>query len=240
MIKRIKNRLKKIVFSEKKSPIQVLGTFNKADNVQLDNVMINIGPKAKLTLLSGAKIQNYKIVIEEGEMIVGENSILQQGNNSLIPSIYINKGIIDIGSHNNIKADFCVRFGGKCTIGQYNCLNELTEVRCDERIDIGDFNLISYECMIFDTNTHCIYLPEKRRELTIKDFPDIGIEYEKPITKPVSIGNDCWVGKRSVILKGCEIGDESILSACCVVTKNVPKNHLAYGNPAHIKPKIQA
>jgi acetyltransferase-like isoleucine patch superfamily enzyme len=85
-----------------------------------------------------------------------------------------------------------------------------------------------------------MYLPEKRRELTIKDFPNIGIEYEKPMTKPISIGNDCWVGKRSVILKGCQIGDEAVLSACSVVTKNVPKKHLAYGNPSQFKPILKS
>jgi acetyltransferase-like isoleucine patch superfamily enzyme len=240
MINKVKNKLKKIFGSKIASSNQVLGTFIKSDNVELDNVSIKMGTKAKLTLLNGVKIKNYNIVIEEGEMIVGENSILQQGNNSLIPSIYINKGVLNIGNNNNIKADFCIKFGGKCTIGEYNCLNELTEVRCDEKIDIGSFNLISYECMIYDTNTHCMYLPEKRRELTIKDFPNIGIEYEKPMTKPISIGNDCWVGKRSVILKGCQIGDEAVLSACSVVTKNVPKKHLAYGNPSQFKPILKS
>ena len=240
MIQKIKNRIKQIFAGNHSSENEILGVFIKKQNVQLDNVTIKLGAKAKLTLLSGVKIQNYKIVIEEGELIIGENSILEQGNSSLIPLIYISSGKLVIGHHNNIKAEFCIRFGGNCTVGNYNCFNELTEVRCDERIDIGDFNLISYECMIYDTNTHCVYSPEKRRTITTQDFPYIGIEREKPVTKPIIIGSDCWIGKRAVILKGCEIGNEVTLSACCVVTKNVPFNHLAYGNPAHIKSKINS
>ena len=97
--------------------------------------------------------------------------------------------------------------------------------------------MISYQCMIYDTNSHVMYAPEKRRELTIKDFPDIGREYEKPLTKAASIGNDCWLGKRAVILKGSKIGNNSVVAACCVVTGEVPENNLAYGNPAVLKPK---
>lgn len=237
MIQRIKNKLKNIFEKPDLSTFQINGIFEKADNVILSNVFIKVGKNAKLTLLNGVNIQNYKIVIEEGDMIVGENTVLQQGNNSLVPSIYINKGSLIIGNNNHIKADFCIRFGSKCKIGEYNCLNELTEVRCDEQIEIGDFNLISYECMIYDTNTHCVYSPEMRRKITIKDFPNIGMEYEKPVTKPVFIGNDCWIGKRAVVLKGCNIGHQTIISACSVVTKSVPDFHMAYGNPAQVKPK---
>lgn len=240
MIQKIINRIKNIANRFNFSNNQILGTFIKKENVTLSNVEIKIGVKAKLTLLEGVKIHNYKIVIEEGELIIGENTILEQGNSSIIPSIYISSGKLEIGHHNVIKAEFCIRFDGHCTIGNYNCLNELTEVRCDEKIDIGDFNLISYECMIYDTNTHCIYPPIQRRIITTQDFPAIGIEREKPMTKPIIIGNDCWIGKRAVVLKGCIIGNEAILSACSVVTKSVPAHHMAYGNPALIKSKVNS
>ncbi len=92
--------------------------------------------------------------------------------------------------------------------------------------------------MIYDTNTHVMYAPEKRRQMTMKDFPDIGMEYEKPVTKPVIIGSDCWFGKRAVVLKGCNIGNGVVVSTNSVVTKNVQADHIAYGNPSQIKPKV--
>lgn len=109
---------------------------------------------------------------------------------------------------------------------------ERTEIRCDHLIEIGDYNMISYECMIYDTNTHCLYTKEKRRDMTRHDFPRIGQEYEKPVTSPVKIGNDCWIGKRAAILKGVTIGDECIVGTLAVITKRVNNNMLCYGNPA--------
>lgn len=48
------------------------------------------------------------------------------------------------------------------------------------------------------------------------------------------IGKHCFIGARSVILPGLEIGDESIVGAGSVVTKNVPRRSIVAGNPAQI------
>ena len=48
------------------------------------------------------------------------------------------------------------------------------------------------------------------------------------------IGNHVWIGKRAIILKGVTIGDGSIVGMGAVVTKDVPSNSLAVGNPAKI------
>lgn len=48
----------------------------------------------------------------------------------------------------------------------------------------------------------------------------------------VKIGNNCFIGANSTILKGVEIGDNCIIGACSVVTKNVESNSVFVGNPA--------
>ncbi len=53
--------------------------------------------------------------------------------------------------------------------------------------------------------------------------------------RPVRIGARVFVGARAVILKGVTIGDDAIIGAGAVVTKNVPERHLAAGNPAVLK-----
>jgi maltose O-acetyltransferase len=53
-------------------------------------------------------------------------------------------------------------------------------------------------------------------------------------SKPVSIGNDCWIGGNSVILPGIKIGDGCTIGAGSVVTKDIPDNSLAVGNPAKV------
>jgi acetyltransferase-like isoleucine patch superfamily enzyme len=48
------------------------------------------------------------------------------------------------------------------------------------------------------------------------------------------IGNHCFIGARSIILPGLEIGDESIVAAGSVVTKDVPPRSIVAGTPAQI------
>ena len=55
---------------------------------------------------------------------------------------------------------------------------------------------------------------------------------------PITIGNDVWIGGSCVILPGVTIGDNSIVAAGSVVTKDVPSNVIVAGNPAKILKNI--
>ena len=55
---------------------------------------------------------------------------------------------------------------------------------------------------------------------------------------PVEIGNDVWVGGNSVILPGVKIGNNVVIGAGSVVTKNIPDNVIAAGNPCKVIRKI--
>ena len=52
--------------------------------------------------------------------------------------------------------------------------------------------------------------------------------------RPVKIGNDVWIGTRVLILPGVQVGDQAILGAGAVVTKDVPARAIAAGNPARV------
>lgn len=54
------------------------------------------------------------------------------------------------------------------------------------------------------------------------------------LPKPVTIGNHVWIAPNTLILKGVTIGDGSIIGSNSVVTKNIPDNCLAVGQPARI------
>lgn len=54
------------------------------------------------------------------------------------------------------------------------------------------------------------------------------------ISKPVHIGNNVWIGCNCVILPGVTIGDNAVVAAGAVVTKDVPENSVAAGVPAKI------
>lgn len=62
-----------------------------------------------------------------------------------------------------------------------------------------------------------------------------GREYAKPIT----IGNNVWIGGSAVINPGVTIGDNAVIASGAVVTKDVPPNAVVGGNPARIIRKIE-
>lgn len=113
--------------------------------------------------------------------------------------------------------------------------------RCDYgyNIELGKNVYFNFNCVILDCN-----------KVKIGDNTFIGpnvqiytaihpIEYEKRIkgqecAKPVFIGNNCWIGGSAVILPGVVIGDNTVIGAGAVVTKNIPPNSIAVGNPARV------
>ena len=55
---------------------------------------------------------------------------------------------------------------------------------------------------------------------------------------PVKIGNMCWIGANTIILPGVTIGDNSVIGAGSVVTKDIPANVVAFGSPCHVYREI--
>jgi maltose O-acetyltransferase len=53
-------------------------------------------------------------------------------------------------------------------------------------------------------------------------------------SKPVTIGDQVWIGGNSIIFPGVSIGNNVTIGAGSVVTKNIPDNVLAYGNPCRV------
>ena len=61
----------------------------------------------------------------------------------------------------------------------------------------------------------------------------------KLITAPITIGNNVWIGGGVIVLPGVTIGENSIIGAGSVVTKDIPANCLAFGNPCNIVRQIK-
>jgi maltose O-acetyltransferase len=60
----------------------------------------------------------------------------------------------------------------------------------------------------------------------------------KENAKPVTIGDDCWIGGGAIICPGVTIGSRCVIGAGAVVTKNIPDDSLAVGNPAKVIRKL--
>jgi acetyltransferase-like isoleucine patch superfamily enzyme len=101
-----------------------------------------------------------------------------------------------------------------------NCSLRGTVIHSRNKIIIGDNCMFGPGTVILDNDSHNTSLnPSLRRTGKIAD-------------KPVVIGNNVWVGMRSIIIKGVNIGDNSIIAAGSIVTRDIPSNQLFGGNPA--------
>ena len=67
-----------------------------------------------------------------------------------------------------------------------------------------------------------------------------GTPYDIEFGKPVTIGNDCWIASNVVICAGVTIGENCVIGAGSVVTRDIPPNSLAAGNPCRVIRRIEA
>lgn len=93
----------------------------------------------------------------------------------------------------------------------------------DTHIYIGNHTMIGPNVVIA-TGGHPL-LPELRQK---------GYQYNAP----VHIGKNCWIGAGAIIVPGITIGDHSVIGAGSVVTKDIPSNVLAVGNPCKVLREI--
>lgn len=97
-----------------------------------------------------------------------------------------------------------------------------TSITCrTTSITVGDGSMIAPNVIIVDSDFHAIWPPQNRI---------FNMAYDSD--RPVTIGRNVWVGMNSLILKGVNIGDNSVIAAGSIVVKDIPANVLAGGNPA--------
>jgi len=113
--------------------------------------------------------------------------------------------------------------------------------RCDYgyNIHVGHNFFANFDCVILDVcevriGDNCLLAPGVHIYTATHPLdPAVratGAEYGKPVT----IGNDVWIGGRAVINPGVTIGDNVVIASGAVVTKDVPANAVVGGNPAKI------
>lgn len=133
------------------------------------------------------------------------------------------------GIDNVKRSQIIVLPGAKLEIGDYVGMSQVS-ITCNEHIVIGSHVQIGAGTMIFDTNFH-------NTNWEVRRNPIEDIQTAK--TAPVFIGDDCFIGTRSIICKGVTIGPRSIIAAGSVVVKDIPSGCIAGGNPCKVIKSLQ-
>ena len=115
-----------------------------------------------------------------------------------------------------IESNFYCDYGYNIFIGENFYMNHNCVILDGAKVEFGDNVFIGPNCGFY-TAGHPIEVELRNK----------GLEYAKPI----KVGNNVWFGGNVVVLPGVIIGDNVTIGAGSVVTKDIPSNVVAYGNP---------
>lgn len=131
----------------------------------------------------------------------------------------------DVGEGCYITPPFYANWGGKhLHLGDHVYSNFGLTIVDDTHIYVGDHTEFGPNVTIA-TAGHPI-LPELRGSLALQ------------YNLPVHIGRNCWIGAGAVIMPGVTIGDDTVIGAGSVVTKDIPSGVVAVGNPCRVMREI--
>lgn len=123
------------------------------------------------------------------------------------------------GNNITVESNFWCDYGYNIEVGENFYINHNCVILDTAKVEFGDNVLIAPNCGFY-TAAHPIDTSTRNK----------GIEFAKPI----KVGNNVWIGGNVIVLPGVEIGDNVVIGAGSVVTKNIPSNVVAYGNPCKV------
>ncbi len=143
-------------------------------------------------------------------------------------SISLGTGIINSSPEsNNVglwqRTGIIAKNGGKIVIGDNFGISGST-IYSMLSITIGKNVLIGGNCKIIDNDFHPIAMEDRR----------LGLDGDNIKKAPIVIGDDCFIGMNSIILKGTNLGNNVIVGAGSVVHGTFPDNCIIAGNPAKV------
>lgn len=128
-----------------------------------------------------------------------------------------------------ITPPFYVDYGNNIYFGD-NCeVNMNCTFLDDNVIRIGDNALIAPNVQIYTA-----FHPTNAFERFGAPREDGSFAFCKTQTAPVIIGNNVWIGGGAILMPGVTIGDNVVIGAGSVVTRDIPSNKIAYGNPCRV------
>lgn len=160
----------------------------------------------------------FEAEIEKGKALCFQYNQLSP-NDKDAQQVILQRLLGKMGKEVLVTPPFWCDYGYNITVGDYFYSNHNLIITDGAKVTFGDHVFIAPNCC-FTTAEHALD-PEMRKA---------GIE----IAKPITIGNNVWIGAGSTILAGVTIGDNSVIGAGSVVKKSIPANVIAVGVPCKV------
>jgi|WetSurMetagenome_2_1015567.scaffolds.fasta_scaffold01840_8 acetyltransferase-like isoleucine patch superfamily enzyme len=138
---------------------------------------------------------------------IGNNLIINSSKYSNLAGLYKNTTMV-------VCSDAELSIGNNCGFSGIS-------IYATKSIKIGDNVKIGVNCMIWDSDFHQINAYDRANNVV-----------QNIISREIRIGNNVWIAGNVIILKGTQIGDNSVIAAGSVVSGRIPKNQVWGGNPA--------
>lgn len=164
-------------------------------------------------------------LLGEAQILHGSNIRLMHGSTS--------KDITIDCDFRSFGAKFVSQNNGKINIGKRVKLGNNVLIGSVSSIVIDDGASLADNITIMDNNNHPVH-PDDRKYMYSQPWDSELRRWKYSDNKPIYIGKHTWIGSNVRINKGVSIGENSIVAANSVVTKDVPPNCIAAGNPAKI------
>ncbi len=164
------------------------------------------------------KIYKYSNVKNKGTLTINHNLIVGKTHNGIdygFTALVIKKNASAVfGDYTMISGSRIIVADNATLTIKSGYMNFNSTIIVKKKVTIGEGVIIAPGVTIRDSDAHSIKGSETAKE--------------------VEIGNHVWIGTNAIILKGVKIGDNSVIAAGAVVTKDVPKNSLVAGVPAKV------
>jgi acetyltransferase-like isoleucine patch superfamily enzyme len=152
-----------------------------------------------------------------GKITIGDNFVLISGN------MYNSIG-------RNIQSCLRADSAAEIVIGNNVGMSNVS-IWAKKSIKIGDNVKFGADIIVLDSDMHSLDYLERR---------DVKTDATNAKNSPIVIGDDVFIGTRSIITKGVTIGNRSIVAAGSVVSRSIPEDEIWGGNPAVLIKKIKA
>lgn len=142
----------------------------------------------------------------------------------------LSKMLGSIGNHSSVGQNFTCQCGKHIFIGEQTIINNNCTMMDENLIHIGDRVLIAPNVQFY-TATHPISFEERFVENWEENSRKL---FFRTKALPITIEDNVWIGGGSIILAGITIGKGSVIGAGSVVTKSIPADCIAVGNPCKV------